>query len=80
MGENFAQRHQEVYKSGILRRAIFLFNNNKIASAKKKLMEGFKLAQLRREFDPNHKKNEARRKLQEKKRIKDFERRGEVCK
>lgn len=53
-GENFSKANPEVFKKGILNKAQHLFAAGKYQEALNKLVEGFNMDSISREYDPDY--------------------------
>ncbi len=56
LGDNFSKSHPEVYKAGILKRAMLMYKEGKFDDALKRLYDGFNVDSIRKRFDPNYMK------------------------
>jgi hypothetical protein len=52
LGKDFAKAHPEVYKAGVLKRAMLMFKEGKFDDALKRLYDGFNVDSIRKRFDP----------------------------
>ena len=52
LGSNFEKSHPEVYKAGVLKRALLMFKEGKFEDALKRLYDGFNVESIKKHFDP----------------------------
>jgi len=52
LGKNFEKYHPEVYKAGVLKRALLRFKEGKFDEALNILDEGFNIESIKKRFDP----------------------------
>ena len=52
LGANFHKAHPEVYKSGVLKRALLMFKDGRYEDALKRLYDGFNVESIKKRFDP----------------------------
>ena len=52
LGQNFEKSHPEVYKAGVLKRALLMFKEGKFEDALKRLYDGFNVESIKRRYDP----------------------------
>ena len=53
LGKNFESSHPEVYKAGILKRALMKFGSGLYDDARNILCDGFNIDSIKKRFDPN---------------------------
>ena len=53
-GANFEKSHPEVYKKGVLKRAILMFKEGKYDDALKRLYDGFNVDSIKKRYDPHY--------------------------
>lgn len=56
LGQNFEKSHPEVYKAGVLKRAVLMYKDGKYDDALKRLYDGFNVDSIRKRFDPKYMK------------------------
>ena len=61
LGVDFAKSAPEIYKKGVLKKAIRKYRGGEYKTAMNELMKGFKISSLRRAFDPDFEKKEAKK-------------------
>lgn len=54
LGSNFEKSHPEVYKAGVLKRALLMFKEGKFEDALKRLYDGFNVDSIKKHFDPHY--------------------------
>jgi hypothetical protein len=52
LGKNFEKSHPEVYKAGVLKRALLLYREGKYDESLKRLYDGFNVESIKKRFDP----------------------------
>ena len=79
LGVNFKGKHPEVFKSGVLRRAIKFHNEGRLTSSLKKLSEGFNIKSVLGKYYPKEYKRLLAKEQREAKRKKAAEDNNEAC-
>lgn len=56
LGANFEKSHPEVFKAGVLKRAMLMYREGKYDDALKRLYDGFNVESIKKRFDPKYMK------------------------